>query len=66
MVSRLSAFTRSEPKPLDPETDIDGSLLGEVLGFMKEILFTIVPQSNVTITGDRVGLTRSAMRLGGA
>ena len=38
----------------------------QVLGFMKEILFTIVPQSNVTITGDRVGLTRSAMRLGGA
>ena len=31
---------------------------------MKEILFTIVPQSNVTITGDRVGLTRSAMPLG--
>eukprot|EP00440_Ansanella_granifera_P033590 gb/GFBE01036452.1/.p1 GENE.gb/GFBE01036452.1/~~gb/GFBE01036452.1/.p1 ORF type:complete len:263 (+),score=99.52 gb/GFBE01036452.1/:1-789(+) len=30
---------------------------------MKEILFTIVPQKNVTINNDRVGLTRSAMFL---
>jgi hypothetical protein len=34
-----------------------------VLGFMKEILFTIVPQKNLTTTNDRVGLTRSAMFL---
>eukprot|EP00439_Symbiodinium_sp_Y106_P058811 s1276_g8.t1 len=40
-----------------------GAIFYMVLGFMKEILFTIVPQSNVTITGDRVGLTRSAMFL---
>ncbi|CAE7613769.1 osm1 [Symbiodinium sp. CCMP2592] len=40
-----------------------GAVFYMVLGFMKEILFTIVPQSNVTITGDRVGLTRSAMFL---
>jgi len=33
------------------------------LGFMKEILFTIVPQKNITISNDRVGLTRSAMFL---
>ena len=32
----------------------------EVLGFMKEILFTIVPQKNITFNGDRVGLTRSS------
>merc|ERR1711975_211230 len=30
---------------------------------MKEILFTIVPQKNVTLSNDRVGLTRSAMFL---
>jgi len=30
---------------------------------MKEILFTIVPQKNVVLTNDRVGLTRSAMFL---
>merc|ERR1711948_1310 len=34
-----------------------------VLAFMKEILFTIVPQKNVVLTNDRVGLTRSAMFL---
>ncbi|CAJ1342852.1 unnamed protein product, partial [Effrenium voratum] len=40
-----------------------GALFYMVLGFMKEILFTIVPQKNVTFNGDRVGLTRSAMFL---
>merc|ERR1712187_299921 len=30
---------------------------------MKEILFTIVPQKNITLPNDRVGLTRSAMFL---
>ncbi|CAE7228248.1 CYB2, partial [Symbiodinium pilosum] len=40
-----------------------GAICYMVLGFMKEILFTIVPQNNVIITGDRVGLTRSAMFL---
>merc|ERR1712091_529848 len=30
---------------------------------MKEILFTIVPQKNITLSNDRVGLTRSAMFL---
>merc|ERR1712228_1075978 len=34
-----------------------------VLGFMKEIIFTIVPQKNVLLTNDRSGLTRSAMFL---
>merc|ERR1712039_912587 len=34
-----------------------------VLGFMKEILFTIVPQKNITLSNDRIGLTRSAMFL---
>merc|ERR1712047_219831 len=37
--------------------------MGTVLGFMKEILFTIVPQKNLVMTGDRIGLTRSAMFL---
>jgi len=34
-----------------------------VLGFMKEIIFTIFGQKNITLTKDRVGLTRSAMFL---
>ncbi|CAE8610800.1 unnamed protein product, partial [Polarella glacialis] len=40
-----------------------GALCYMVLGFMKEILFTIVPQKNITMSNDRVGLTRSAMFL---
>jgi len=40
-----------------------GAISYMVLGFMKEILFTIVPQKNVTFNSDRVGLTRSAMFL---
>merc|ERR1712200_242942 len=40
-----------------------GALAYMVLGFMKEILFTIVPQKNVTLTNDRIGLTRSAIFL---
>merc|ERR1719166_887425 len=40
-----------------------GALCYTVLGFMKEILFTIIPQKNVVMTNDRVGLTRSAMFL---
>jgi len=40
-----------------------GALCYMALGFMKEILFTIVPQTNVQLTNDRVGLTRSAMFL---
>jgi cytochrome b involved in lipid metabolism len=40
-----------------------GALTYMVLGFMKEILFTIVPQKNLTLTNDRSGLTRSAMFL---
>jgi len=40
-----------------------GAICYMVLGFMKEILFTIVPQSNVTFSSDRIGLTRSAMFL---
>jgi len=40
-----------------------GALCYMVLGFMKEILFTIVPQKNVVLTNDRIGLTRSAMFL---
>merc|ERR1712039_991180 len=38
-----------------------GALCYMVLGFMKEIIFTIVPQKNIVLTNDRVGLTRSAM-----
>merc|ERR1712132_11536 len=34
-----------------------------VLGFMKEIVFTIFGQKNFMITNDRLGLTRSAMFL---
>merc|ERR1712019_295135 len=34
-----------------------------VLAFMKEIVFTIFPPKNLTITGDRIGLTRSAFFL---
>jgi len=40
-----------------------GAIIYTVLGFMKEILFTIVPQKNLVLTNDRVGLTRSAMFL---
>lgn len=40
-----------------------GALCYMVLGFMKEIIFTIFPQKNVSFTNDRLGLTRSAMFL---
>merc|ERR1712217_741179 len=40
-----------------------GALIYMVIGFMKEILFTIVPQKNLSLTNDRSGLTRSAMFL---
>jgi len=40
-----------------------GAIVYTVLGFMKEILFTIVPQKNIVMTNDRIGLTRSAMFL---
>merc|ERR1719454_1117309 len=40
-----------------------GALCYMVLGFMKEIVFTIFPQKNITLTNDRVGLSRSAMFL---
>merc|ERR1712226_623819 len=38
-----------------------GALCYMVLGFMKEIIFTVVPQKNVVLTNDRSGLLRSAM-----
>merc|ERR1719181_2660537 len=40
-----------------------GALCYMVLGFMKEIVFTIFPQTNITLTNDLIGLTRSAMFL---
>lgn len=40
-----------------------GAFVYMVLGFMKEIIFTIFGQKNITLTNDRVGLTRSAMFL---
>merc|ERR1712066_658887 len=40
-----------------------GALLYMALGFMKEIIFTIVPQKNIVLTNDRSGLTRSALFL---
>merc|ERR1711904_756540 len=40
-----------------------GALCYMVLGFMKEIIFTIFPQKNIMLTNDRIGLTRSAMFL---
>jgi hypothetical protein len=40
-----------------------GALGYMVLGFLKEIIFTIFGQKNITITNDRLGLTRSAMFL---
>merc|ERR1712187_1108711 len=40
-----------------------GAFCYMVLGFLKEIIFTIIPQTNVQLTNDRVGLTRSAMFL---
>jgi len=40
-----------------------GALCYMVLGFMKEIIFTIFPQKNLSMTSDRSGLTRSAMFL---
>merc|ERR1712086_964347 len=38
-----------------------GAICYTVLGFMSEVLFTIVPQKNLVLTNDRVGLTRSAL-----
>lgn len=40
-----------------------GAICYTVLAFMREILFTILPQKNLVMTNDRVGLTRSAMFL---
>jgi hypothetical protein len=40
-----------------------GALCYMVLGFMKEIIFTIFGQKNITLTNDRIGLSRSAMFL---
>merc|ERR1711990_1115247 len=40
-----------------------GALCYMVLGFMKEIIFTIFPQKNITLSNDRIGLSRSAMFL---
>jgi len=40
-----------------------GALCYTVLAFMREILFTILPQKNLVMTNDRIGLTRSAMFL---
>eukprot|EP00913_Durusdinium_trenchii_P006961 g6546.t1 len=40
-----------------------GAIMYMVLGFLKEVLFTIFPQKNVNFSSDRVGLTRSAMFL---
>jgi hypothetical protein len=40
-----------------------GALCYMVLGFMKEIIFTIFGQKNIVFTKERLGLTRSAMFL---
>merc|ERR1719198_2584802 len=40
-----------------------GALCYMVLGFMKELIFTIFGQKNIVLTNDRMGLTRSAMLL---
>jgi hypothetical protein len=40
-----------------------GAFMYMVLGFMKEIIFTIFPQTNIVLTNDRIGLTRSALFL---
>merc|ERR1719375_2221858 len=40
-----------------------GALMYMVLGFMKEIIWTIFGQKSVKLTGDRSGLTRSAFFL---
>merc|ERR1719326_2436085 len=40
-----------------------GALCYMVLGFLKEIIFTIFGQKNIVLLNDRVGLTRSAMFL---
>jgi len=40
-----------------------GAICYMVLGFMTEIIFTIFPQKNISLTNDRSGLTRSAMFL---
>jgi hypothetical protein len=40
-----------------------GALCYMILGFMKEIIFTIFGQKNFSLHNDRVGLTRSAMFL---
>merc|ERR1719245_783929 len=61
-----SRAENNRKKRMDGEGKIGGwigALAYMVLGFMKEILFTIVPQKNVVLTNDRSGLTRSAMFL---
>merc|ERR1711920_172573 len=40
-----------------------GAFCYMVLGFLKEIIFTIIPQTNVQLSNDRSGLTRSALFL---
>jgi len=53
-------------KRMDDIGKIDGwvgALMYMVLGFMKEIIYTIFSQKNIVLNNDRVGLTRSAMFL---
>jgi len=42
---------------------IIGPFIYMVIGFMKEIIFTIFGQKNIVLTNDRVGLSRSAIFL---
>merc|ERR1711972_1132103 len=61
-----SRYEKNQARRMQGEGKIGGwfgALCYMVLGFMKEILFTIVPQKNIVLTNDRSGLTRSAMFL---
>jgi hypothetical protein len=61
--SKSNASRAERMKGTGKITGCFGALCYMVLGFMKEIVFTIFGQTNITLTNDRVGLTRSAMFL---
>jgi cytochrome b involved in lipid metabolism len=63
---KVKSQIATAPPPLkesDEFTGCAGGLFYMVLGFLREIIFTIFGQKNIVLTNDRSGLTRSAMFL---
>lgn len=56
-------FNPEQQKACPSLTKWIGALGYMLLGFLKEIIFTIFGQKNLTLSNDRLGLTRSAMFL---